>query len=192
MKNHELKLPPKAKIDTNIKKKGADLQTPRGIAGLETRVSTKINTNNRHTPRITPTRTGGAVHPILELSLRPYTRRAIPAVKTIVPGMSMGTSFSLENLGRNRQAKTKARQVRMRHTQKMDRQPAGDAIKILANAPNYLILISEECVHASREPIIVPIVDPKGAHTVYIAKALFRSSPSANVRLRMASPFGAF
>lgn len=73
-----------------------------------------------------PTSTDGADQPSLELSFRPYTRSAIPAVNTEAPSTSIGT-LSLENSGRNKHASTVEIAVRIRHSQKIDLQPAGEA-----------------------------------------------------------------
>ena len=130
MKNHELKLPPKAKIATSMRKKGRLLQTYGGMHGLATFISIKMKTPNRHTPRIMPTRTGAEDHPLLGLSFRPYTSRAIPITKITLPSMSIGVSFALAKGGKNRQASTSASPVRIRHNQNIDLQPASDAKKL--------------------------------------------------------------
>lgn len=113
-----------------MRKKGNDFQTYRGTAGLATRFSIITKRRSKHAPRMIPTSTDGADQPSLELSFRPYTRSAIPAVKTEAPSTSIGT-FSLENSGRNRQASAVEIAVRIRHSQKIDLQPAGEAYKRL-------------------------------------------------------------
>lgn len=173
-----------------MRKKGNDFQTYLGTAGLGTRFSTTMKARSRQTPSIIPTRTDGADQPSLELSLRPYTSRAIPAVNTTAPITSIGT-FSRENSGRKRHARTVERAVRMRQSQNIDLQPAGDANHNQFTISTGLQHFIKLCLHARREPTTVPMVDPKGAQTVYIASALLRASPSSNFRLKMARPFGA-